>query len=200
MTKDEYNLYIELIEIVSTILEKHNIDWIPTGGNLLAIYRHNSIFIPWDDDYDMAVKKEDKDKALKVLEEELPTHNAIIHYIKPWHLGGKLYKIYFNKEKSNIVSTYNDRKYTWPFIDFFVDVPKNNKYDSAHHLEESEYPLITKHIEGINIKIPSNGTRSYESFKNEGLFENCIRQNLSHKFEISIPCIGTEKVLYKTVM
>lgn len=200
MTKDEYNLYIELIKIVSTILEKHNIDWIPVSGNLLAIYRHNSIFIPWDDDFDMVVKKEDVDRTIKVLEEELPNSNYNANmWNNSWYLGGMLYKIYFNKEKCNIVSTYNDKKYTWPFIDLFVDVPKNSNWFSLHNLEEFEYPLISKYIEGIHIKVPSKGTRSYESFKKQGLFENCIKQNTSHKLEKQIDCKGPGEVLCKII-
>lgn len=64
---------LEMITIVTDILEHHDIPYWLVGGTLLGAMRHGG-FIPWDDDMDIAILMEDEERMKSALEAELPAH------------------------------------------------------------------------------------------------------------------------------
>lgn len=63
-------LELEMVEKVQQICEKHGLTYFAVGGTLLGAVRHKG-FIPWDDDIDLGMMREDYEKFLKIAPMEL---------------------------------------------------------------------------------------------------------------------------------
>ncbi len=70
LTKVQQILLGYLLEI-DRICKKHGIRYFLAGGTLLGAVRHHG-FIPWDDDADVMMLREDYDHFLKVVQDEVP--------------------------------------------------------------------------------------------------------------------------------
>lgn len=86
---------LEILKCVDDICRKHNIPYWLSSGTLLGAVRHGG-FIPWDDDLDIEMLKEDYEKLIPILKKELPTD-----YILQDNTTEKDYPFLFAKVRSN---------------------------------------------------------------------------------------------------
>lgn len=72
--KNTHELCQELLNFVSNVCMKYNIDYWLDYGNLLGAVRHGG-FIPWDDDMDVGMMRKDYERFLDVIDKELKENN-----------------------------------------------------------------------------------------------------------------------------
>lgn len=68
--KSVWEKELEILEQIQIICDKHDIRYCAIAGTLIGAIRHNG-FIPWDDDIDIAMPRQDYDKFLTVCKQEL---------------------------------------------------------------------------------------------------------------------------------
>lgn len=66
-----------LLKIFDKVCRKYNFEYWLDYGTLLGAYRHGG-FIPWDDDLDVAMQRDDYNKVLPILKKELTAYGIEI--------------------------------------------------------------------------------------------------------------------------
>lgn len=62
---------LEVLQEIAMVCDRHHLKWYAGYGTLLGAVRHGG-FVPWDDDMDIWMLREDYGKLLRVLAKELP--------------------------------------------------------------------------------------------------------------------------------
>lgn len=76
---------LDILKVVDSIFSKHHIDYYLDGGTLLGAVRHGG-FIPWDDDLDISVRREDYSQIKRILQQELPDNLVFQDRFTDWNL------------------------------------------------------------------------------------------------------------------
>lgn len=67
----------EVYKAIAKVCDKHGLKYYVTDGVALGAVRHKG-FIPWDDDFDMSMPRDDYEKFLEIAEKELPSCYKIV--------------------------------------------------------------------------------------------------------------------------
>lgn len=78
MMKRAWAAQLEVLKQIDDICVRNNIEYFADGGTLLGAIRHGG-YIPWDDDIDIEMKRQDYERFLKIAEKELPQEYAILN-------------------------------------------------------------------------------------------------------------------------
>lgn len=75
MTEKQEHL-LKLFREIDEICKKHNLRYVMAGGTLIGVLR-NEGFIPWDDDVDIYMPRDDWDKFVELSKTEFPPDRAV---------------------------------------------------------------------------------------------------------------------------
>lgn len=68
---------LEIYKVFSRICNSHRLKFFLSDGSALGAVRHHG-FIPWDDDIDVSMPREDYEKFIHIALEELPSHLCVV--------------------------------------------------------------------------------------------------------------------------
>lgn len=117
---------LEMLQYIDFVCKKHNIRYWLCSGTLLGAVRHGG-FIPWDDDVDIEMLREDYKRLIEILKKDidsryaLQTHSTDANYLYPY---AKLRDLHSTlKEGHSMDESY---RYHGIFIDIFVMEPSSS--------------------------------------------------------------------------
>jgi len=125
---------LQILEEVVAIFERHGLKYYLYGGTLIGAVRHAG-FIPWDDDIDIAMPRDDYERFLEIARTELPEQLFIQQ-----PATDKGYYLLFTKVRDN-ASTFiepgdrNIKMHQGIYIDIFpLDAASGNKLLQGIHI------------------------------------------------------------------
>ena len=128
LMKRAWAAQMELLEVVQNICDKHQIPLYAEWGTLLGAVRHKGR-IPWDDDIDMCMLREDYEKFSKVIDAELPEDCWFIdfHRTKDVNLMlGRVMNSKFHVVEGELLEKYHGFPYVVGIDIFWMDsLPKD---------------------------------------------------------------------------
>ena len=75
-----WDVQLEILDVIDLICRKNNLHYSLYAGTLLGAVRHHG-FIPWDDDLDVCMPRDDYEKFLKIWKDK--DHPGYILQISP---------------------------------------------------------------------------------------------------------------------
>lgn len=151
---EKKQFYIKkIVDEYIEILNRNGINYSIFFGNLLGLIRHDSLFIPWDDDIDIVINKEDLNRVQESIKKE------------------SSYKI--DEIKISDTTLIFIIKNIW--IDFFYNLKEFHGLD-----EEID---LSKSIQKNNYKYPLHFESIFEKFYNqkiEEILKTCVIYNHSY--------------------
>lgn len=145
--KQSWAAHLDVLSEVDRICKKHNIRYFADWGTFLGAVRHGG-FVPWDDDLDICMLRDDYQHFRQVCDEELPSNYCIHDYER--HKGHWLFlSRVVNNEHIRFDDEHLLNNYNFPWltgIDIFVkdyvyrdpDKEKKRCDDIMHLLAEAE--------------------------------------------------------------
>ena len=126
---------LEILKVVDKICRENNIDYFIADGTCLGAVRHKG-FIPWDDDVDIGMSRDEYKKFIKVLDEKLPDgytyhcYEKSKKYLVPWPAMKIRMKGTYIKER-NVLLANKCKDCDGLFVDVFIydHVAKHRIFD-----------------------------------------------------------------------
>lgn len=147
---------LSMLKDVDKICKKHDIHYLLFSGSVLGAVRHQG-FIPWDDDLDIAIHRDQYSQLLKALQEDLPEQYVVQcfdldeRYLVPFPAMKIRLKNTFVEEE-NILLKNKCTDCDGVFIDVFLlnYVSEDKKMDYHCRLKNTGLATVITTLENMN--------------------------------------------------
>ncbi len=139
---------IEVLKEVERICRKYDLKYYAGYGTLLGAVRHKG-FIPWDDDMDIFMLRDDYESFLSIIQKEMEEEYAFLNiYLEEDY--GEVFSRIVNGRSINFTQEHLKRYHGCPYVvgvDIFpLDFIPRNKQDDDLRQELYRYVLSVKRI------------------------------------------------------
>ena len=145
---------IEIIEDIAAVCERHGIKYYADAGTLMGAVRHGG-FIPWDDDTDLCMMREEYEKFLKVAH-ELPKNYTVINF-RTRNDWDDIFTRVVNTISLGFDQEFMDKYHGFPFsagVDIFVNdylYQDEKKEEEREELLKAAYELAKASRHGAGV-------------------------------------------------
>lgn len=119
--KHAWAAQLEILQDLDALCKKHQIQYFADWGTMLGTVRHHG-YIPWDDDLDIAMKREDYMRFLEIAKTELPSRYHLVNFYNENGFTDYLTRI-VNSFAINYEPEFLEKYHQFPYvcgIDIFV--------------------------------------------------------------------------------
>ena len=165
LVKEKYKhiwaIEMDILREISRVCEKHNLSYFVYGGTLLGAIRHKG-FIPWDDDMDIAMLREDYEEFLKVVEKEF---DIKVYCLQRGEEFGEIYEGFSRIRYNNSTAIIKRDSEKDCNHGIFIDIFPLDRLPKKKWQRKVQFPLI-KIISGLVY---------YRTYDDEGMSHKHIR-------------------------
>lgn len=150
---------IEILDAVSGFFERHNITWFLDSGTVLGAMRHGG-FIPWDDDIDIGMLRDDFEKFLELSALEDFPKGFSVHTISDTPgFGGMYAKVFKDGTEFRTKETVDAGFAQGIFIDVFpYDFLSNDPSEASKQLGNARlWQSVSFLMQSGEVRVPDAG-------------------------------------------
>lgn len=110
-------IQLDMLRFIDEFCRKHEIEYSLIGGSLLGAIRHGG-FIPWDDDIDIMLRRDEYNKFIRLL------NNSKLELgpLKLWHYSTRPTYHLFSKMYNSKTIVGKNTDYIWEDTGVFIDI------------------------------------------------------------------------------
>ena len=139
--KQAWAAELEIYEQIKKVCSENSISFFADWGTFLGAVRHNG-FIPWDDDMDLVMLREDYDRFLKIAPDALPKGYSI-HTFRNEEGFVEFHAVVVNTEHARFDEEHFNKFHGFPYtcgVDIFVlDFIHSNVSDETNRVHDVTY-------------------------------------------------------------
>lgn len=140
LTKHAWAAEMEVLAEIDSVCKRHGLRYFAEWGTMLGAVRHKG-FIPWDDDLDIAMFRDDLMTFISVAPSELPAGSILL---TPYNTKDSMSEVYrvSNSEWINIGEAFNEKYHKFPFA-AGIDIFPYDFIPEDPRLQDSQIELLT---------------------------------------------------------
>lgn len=159
MTKRTWAMELTVLDLIDSICSKHNITYFADWGTYLGAIRHKG-FIPWDDDLDICMHRNEFNKFLAVAKEELPEGYSVMSFHNNDYSWKFIYNIVPNDHMC-FTPEYLKSHYYFPYIvaiDIFI-IDNISDDDSIEQSRNEQVKRLLNEADKISLSEQSESVK-----------------------------------------